>query len=481
MNKLWTTGHETGLSEMMAGREGRARMQKQILDFCPESNLVCFTLNIAGPVKTNAITEEAFYAGIEAIEDAFAKASISAESKIDFHDYGNEAYYVVGEDAESAEGLKRLMTLVEKEHPLGRLFDIDVIDANGNKVSREDIGYLPRRCLLCEKPAALCASTRSHSIEELSKQTASMIREYLQDNLDDKIVSRMAYNAMIYEVATTPKPGLVDLANSGSHKDMSVELFAKSAEAIRDYFGKCFLKGNYYQGLEDFDALFKSLRKLGIEAEKKMQEATSGINTHKGLIFSLGILCGAAGYWYYKKSNESLKIERQCEKTFIEEVCDLAGKIARDVSGEMNAHGQIAGARVEAASGFSSVRKIAIPAYKYAISNFDINTAGAYTLLKLIAYIDDTNMVHRGGKEKAYEAKESANILANEFENIISNSDNEIEWGNTQKRTQIISKWLGKVKNLDEKFIHNNLSPGGSADLLAITYFMVMLEDIFTN
>lgn len=463
MNELWTTGHIVELNEMLKGRETRVALQRQILEFCPASSLICFTLNIAGPVKVSALISEAFYAGCEEIEEALGMAGLPAESRIEEHPYGYEAYYVISEAEQSAEDIKRLMCLVEEEHELGRLFDIDVLRSDGSKVSRTELGMGERRCLICEKAAAVCASTRAHTVGELQSRISEMITDYLRESVSAGTVSRMAFISMMNEVAVTPKPGLVDLANNGSHRDMTPDLFEKSAAAIKDYFGECF---EYGRRLADGapEEIITHIRPLGIEAEKKMLAATGGINTHKGAIFSLGIICAAWGY-------------AGCFD--IKKIMEVSGRIAAPIAEEKGLRGIAGGARIQAASGFASIEKISLPAYNLALlSGFDINTAAVYALVKLIADITDTNMIARGGTETAAEMKAAADAVAKRFEKGIKEMQRPGGGDMDYITLQTKGDFLKDVAALDKTFIAKNVSPGGSADLLMITLFFEMIEGL---
>ena len=99
------------------------------------------------------------------------------------------------------------------------------------------------------------------------------------------MITELVYKALIKEVELTPKPGLVDKNNNGSHQDMSIETFYKSAQAIKPFISQ----------FMECRSSFNALRKVGLECEKAMFKATGGINTHKGMIFSLAIICGAIG------------------------------------------------------------------------------------------------------------------------------------------------------------------------------------------
>ena len=116
----------------------------------------------------------------------------------------------------------------------------------------------------------------------------------MQKRMIDRI-GACAVEAMLYEVSATPKPGLVDRANNGAHHDMDFFTFMSSAAALRGYFDECAAigAGHCQQPIE---GLLPCLQAAGIVAERQMFTLTQGVNTHKGMIFSLGILAGAAGW-----------------------------------------------------------------------------------------------------------------------------------------------------------------------------------------
>lgn len=119
------------------------------------------------------------------------------------------------------------MVEIEERDRLGRIFDIDVIDVNGSKLSRDE----PRKCFICDNAAAACARNRSHTAAELERVVNGLIRCFYSDR-----IAQIAYDALILEVETTPKPGLVDSANSGAHDDMDIDTFRRSAKALKPYF-----------------------------------------------------------------------------------------------------------------------------------------------------------------------------------------------------------------------------------------------------
>lgn len=166
-------GIAVSLIDMMNCRERRANIQT---DFVQKFNcpVISFCLNIPGPIKTNPQIQELFSLGKESIIEFLSLKSISINKQLEFHDItGDELLISVNENANI---LKTAMTHIEESHPLGRLFDIDIIDINNKKISRPSY----RKCLICNKQAQECARSRAHSIEEMQNK----INELLQ-NLKD--------------------------------------------------------------------------------------------------------------------------------------------------------------------------------------------------------------------------------------------------------------------------------------------------------
>ena len=167
-------GIPTELPQMLNAREQRAALQNRLLGSC-RCPLVSFTLNIPGPVKVLPLVPEAFDAGISKIEDALADQGLPVVRREQvIQATGLEAMWAVETDAVR---LKTLMAAIEDGGGLGRLFDIDVLDAGGKKLSREDLGLPPRKCLLCEQPAHACARSRTHTVMELTEQIESILRK----------------------------------------------------------------------------------------------------------------------------------------------------------------------------------------------------------------------------------------------------------------------------------------------------------------
>lgn len=274
-------------------------------------------------------------------------------------------------------------------------------------------------------------------------------------------IGNTATKSLIAEVSTTPKPGLVDRISNGAHKDMNYKTFTDSANAISPYFFKMAELGFGWE--HSLPELFLAIREVGIEAEKAMYVATKNVNTHKGLIFSAGIIATAAAYVYNKSGVfDANMIFETCvlmTHDMIENDFKKIDRLNPKTNGEklyIN-HGN-KGIRGEVSNGFSSVKNIALPALNYYMElKCNINLSQIQVLLLLMANIDDTNVLARHNQETLNYVQETAkNFLVS---------------GGVFTKDGINTIW-----NMDKIFIEKNISSGGCADLLAITIMIYNLS-----
>lgn len=438
---------EITLEQMLKARDDRVTLQKKLLSDhkCP---LICFTMNIAGPIKTSPLIKRAFMEGIQMLDDKLQKEQVSFRH-INFADTGFEAMLCVKMNVYA---LKKICTSIEESTPLGRLFDMDVIKENGEKLERKT----PRNCLVCGAHGRYCSARRIHSVLELQTKTNEIISDYFK-SADRKKISDLAAQSLLDEVNTTPKPGLVDRRNNGSHKDMDIGTFIKSITAIKPYFEECVEIGQNNADTSP-EKVFSLLRKAGFSAENQMFSATNGVNTHKGIIYSMGILCGGLGMLWsanapYPQTNKLLSLCSDIVRTSVKS--DFASINNTSAGGRLFLEFGLLGIRGEVRSGFPSVSYVSLPIFQKSLSlGLNPNDAGILALLHLISHIEDTNLYNRGGKDGALFAK-------NCVKNLLASNPYP-----TKK----------EIEKLDDLFISKNLSPGGCADLLAITYFLHSLK-----
>ena len=166
------------LDQLLASRDRRWHRQQELLREHPDETLLCLTVIMPGAVKRNRFSLVVAQAATEAMRVAFAD-SITWMEKRDL-ETGFEAYAFTTHPLLDA---KRMACHIEEEHPLGRLFDLDVIDTTGTPVSRSAIGAEPRRCLLCQQEARFCMRNHTHSREELQARIEKIVDEYVHGGL----------------------------------------------------------------------------------------------------------------------------------------------------------------------------------------------------------------------------------------------------------------------------------------------------------
>lgn len=438
---------EVTLTQMLMAREERVHLQQRLLEahHCP---LISFSMNIAGPVKTSSLIERAFFVGLDALEEKLP-AILIRERHTSISVTGCEAMFSVALDAQE---LKNICLSIENSSELGRLFDMDVLDVDGKKLERNTL----RGCIVCGHPGRACAAGRLHSVSELQETTYRIMCKHFKHH-DQNWIASLAVQSLLDEVHTTPKPGLVDCHNNGSHTDMNIQTFIASAKCLKPYFLECVSIGQDTTNLPP-EETFPLLRQAGLVAEQTMYQVTSGINTHKGLIYSMGIICGSLGrLWTPEKPIANIEeILSQCTRVVKHSVDEDFSTIDTSTAGgRLYLEYGLTGIRGEVATGFSSVTTIGLPTYENALDNgLTSNDAGIIALLHLIAGVKDTNLYHRGGYEGAVFAQNAVQTLLKES-----------SFPSTKQ-----------IEALDNMFIERNLSPGGCADLLAITYFLHSLK-----
>lgn len=275
-------------------------------------------------------------------------------------------------------------------------------------------------------------------------------------------IADCAHAALLREVELSPKPGLVDRFNNGAHRDMDIGTFRASAAAIAPWFatfcrlglGECLMSANEF---------LPRLRAQGVCAEREMFRATNGVNTHKGSIFALGLLCAAAG----RLAGRGRELAAQALCTEVAELC--AGLVERELgsSHEAGTAGELLyqryglmGARGEAASGFATARHWGLAPYLAGLRAGHTEEAALHAaLLNLMAHNADTNLVARGGiAGLAFVQQQAQTMLAG---GQIASAD-----------------YLSGLERLDAEMTARNLSPGGSADLLAVSWFLACFAQV---
>lgn len=446
--------HAVTLMEMLGAREARAMRQQLLEEY--HLPVISFCLNIAGPVKNSPVLRRAFREGLERLACALlaGRLDVVHREEVD-QPTGCEALWVVRGDGRA---VKELCVELEDRDALGRLFDLDVLDPVSGKWDRTQLGQPPRKCLVCGKEGKGCASRRLHTVEELQGATQVILEDYFGKK-DQQALGALAAKALLYEVCTTPKPGLVDRKNNGSHRDMDVFTFLDSTAALLPYFEEAVRLGMETRDLPPQET-FRRLRQAGAAGERAMFRATGGVNTHKGAVFTLGTVCAAAGrLWtvegFSKDLDAALALCGEMSAQAVQKDFEAIRREGAHTTGQRLylEHG-LEGIRGELSRGLPAVAQIGLPTLRRRLEAGDsLEQAGVQVLLALMAQVVDTNLIARGGLEGQQWAMEQTKNLPQ---------------GRAATRQE--------TEELDRALIERNLSPGGCADLLAITYFLEFLS-----
>jgi triphosphoribosyl-dephospho-CoA synthase len=266
-----------------------------------------------------------------------------------------------------------------------------------------------------------------------------------------------AVEALVDEATLTPKPGLVDLRGNGAHDDLNWLLMCHSARALRPAFLAMALAG---QRMRDQQALREHIGAAGRDGERLMMQATGGVNTHRGAIWALGLLVTAAA--------------QQQGTGHAQAVAQRAGTLARlhdshapAVTGNKGAlaclrHG-VGGARSQAQAGFPQVMDVALPMLHASRRRGDSEDAARLNaLLAVMAQLDDTCLLARGGRQALEAAQQGARRVLDA--GGAASAD-----GQTALRL------------LDADLLARRVSPGGAADLLAAALLLDRIENKSIN
>lgn len=439
------------LAELLKSRDENALLKSEFIDRY-KMPVVSVSMNIAGEIKRSPLVDLAFEYGYSRLVMELGEPKKSLVKR-DF----TGCFALLVFDLE-AELLKSKCLAIEEELPVGRLLDLDVTDAIGMLIRRPDTKG--RKCLVCGGPVFECSRARAHGLDDVIFKTQNILLDFASDK-----ISKLAVSALKEELELTPKPGLVDQRNCGAHSDMDFDMMLRSAMSLKVYFENT-LRLGFDMNLSNHCELIK-LRNLGIEAEKRMMHLTSGVNTHRGAIYGMGILLSALGnclkhggslvyksrkiaegLFELKKCSSDLECNKHVETTKIL-MGKSNGELAREAFGRC-------GAEDEAMKGFPT-------AFAGACYLEDlVNKYGRPTLIaKLRSFLfilekaDDSNLIHRGGRKGLELAKTEARR--------IRNLDDD--------------KLVKALEGLDDVFIEMNLSPGGTADIYAQSLLLQKIKN----
>ncbi|MFZ4878397.1 triphosphoribosyl-dephospho-CoA synthase [Janthinobacterium sp. Mn2066] len=275
--------------------------------------------------------------------------------------------------------------------------------------------------------------------------------------LTPAVLARQVVQALLDEVTLTPKPGLVDLRSRGAHTDLNWALMSHSACTLQPVFAA--LAGAGWHADQDDDSLRQQIGRIGRHGEALMMAATGGVNTHRGAIWALGLLVTAA-------AQLGARGAQLAPAAVAERAAALARLPDRGAPPETGNKGELAcrqyqvgGARGQAMAAFPHVVDVGLPCLRASRARGDTETtARLNALLAIVAQLDDTCVLSRGGKEGLLDLQAgAAQVLAA---------------GGAASQ-----EGSAALLALEAQVLARRVSPGGAADLLAATLFLDSLDN----
>ena len=286
--------------------------------------------------------------------------------------------------------------------------------------------------------APVSASRTRQSLDEGSLVMATAM---VPQTTEPYLIAHMACTSLRDELETTPKPGLVDRHDNGAHNDMDMALMSKSIDSLRPFFVKLALYGSTCGENHDIPDV-QEVRRIGLEAEKAMFTATGGVNTHRGALFAIGLTTLAAAWCSARDVRVGSKQLREVIMQVAQGFAPTAGTHGNKA---VNAH-RVTGALDLAKDGYEQLFNEWLPAYCDYLAE-DADNARHRLLLLIMSQLDDTNVIHRVGYDRAQKVKREARELLDKYD-------------------------MQGLEQMNRDYIALNISPGGSADMVALTLFI---------
>ena len=321
-------------------------------------------------------------------------------------------------------------------------------------------------------------------------------------------------NALLGEVYATPKPGLVDRRDTGAHRDMNYETFLASTEAITPFMVRMFAEGmDATAAGRTPEEVFQAIRGIGLEAEQAMYAATDGVNTHKGMIFTMGIVLAAVGILYARREEAA---ERPVDDDVTPETGAIAGQITVDAildrTRQMTArsmaedfrkmlahppktHGERLfrtygerGIRGQAMEGFPILRDTAVPwlqRFQNIGTDAELQRDIAVQATLRRGLLQDTGSMHAEHFENAVHVSTLIAIMSvlNDTNVFIRSSYEDMCWLQAESSTilsmgaMFTEEGVRAIEALNTACIGKNISPGGAADILAVAILLLKLTE----
>ncbi len=447
------------LNKILEAKEQRQALKKEYAK--KGYATVSINFNIPGYPKTDEHISTAFEAvcfeltnylkaiRLPIIEEATQKACDEA---------GDIFLIPFKQDDINLSNLKQQLETFEQTHPLGRLLDVDLFDRNDKPIS----SHKQKGCFICkDKYALYCMRHQTHTYEELRNQIHTKINDFNTSYHKTRICKKLteyATWAILTEVSILDKPGLVSPNSNGSHTDMNYHTFIASVSAISTYFTDIAKMGYDWDG-NNKEQIINQLRVIGLQMEHEMFKATKNINTQKGIIFLITFCLFTSAYSYKKSNILDIALFRNTLKKLNK---NLVNKELTDKQNNPKSHGEkcfkefgkllAGGIRQEVEEGLPTFFDEVYPFMQklnFTPNNYQHKQAFdeqcMRILIKIMSVNNDTNILFRSNAKVLEQLKTKC-------KNILDNNTD-----------------YSELKDFCKQ---ENISPGGSADMLAVSLFL---------
>jgi triphosphoribosyl-dephospho-CoA synthase len=417
----------------LAARDARqAALERALRQGC--ATTVLLSLNIPGAQKMPPGAPALFRWALSAVHDEYPQ-SVVLENGVD----ALGGYAILGL-AQPPLAVKTWCIGVETRLPAARLIDLDVYTPDGAQIGRQSLGLPARACLLCQEDAVECMRRQRHLPQEVVSQAEAHLAPWRIADLETWAAALVA--GATRELYLTPKPGLVDRADCGSHPDLTLAIMEQSIALVADYLAAM------VRSLVSGEP-FACQQRLGLEAERTLFREL-GTNTHKGYVFLSGMLLIAR--WHAPSSDVAAlraTLGEQAAAFFRTGGAEAThGQRARE---KYNASDKAGGVVDEAIRGYPAVFSDALPAFRRAIGQGLSEEAASFAMLaRLMQTVDDTTTLHRGGAQALARLKRDGR----ELQTLIERGGD----------------YPAYLVALNADYIGDNITLGGVADMLGLAY-----------
>ena len=451
---------DSNLSKILEAREKRSAIRKDIAVL--EFHSLSLTLNIPGYPKSNKLLS-AFFSDV--LNDLFTYLQanrISIDSRKEFLKTDEAGAFFIVPLLQNRHlnifEIKQLTEIFEENHKLGRLIDIDIF----NKYTEPVSSGKEKACYYCGKFSAVsCMRNKRHSYKEIRIKIFEEITTFLEEKTKEKQIHKicnLAQRALLYEISISNKPGLVCFDSPGVHRDMNFFSFLNSTSVLLPFFKEFCELGYHYQ--EDINKVLPKIRTIGLQAEKMMFDSTNNVNTHKGIIFLFGISL----FTVSKILSENIPFTDLEFQNTVKKIGEGLVKNELNHLADPKTHGEKvfqkygiegAGIRYEIENGLFTIFQTAVPYFSKNLNSevyrdqTKLQKVLLQGLLEIMTINNDSNILFRSDLDTLNHIKELAKESISDL-----------------KAYDLLCDFCTK----------NRLSPGGSADLLAVSLFIHFIK-----